>query len=306
MTQDGGPSAQSRWRSDLGRRIGGAYAQNPRVAAVLIAGSTSRGDADALSDVELMVGWATPPSEDERREIIEPLAADHRLYPFDEDWECWEDGLFVGRSTSGAASSGVLVEVVGQLTSTIERRLADVVERFEPDPDKQSTIHALLHGVPVHGADLIGSWIARAEPYPRGLALAMVNRYAQIDNFADWERFLARGQNLLLIHERFTQVERQLLLMLQALNGRYHYKFKWLDRVIAELPMAPPRLAERLRLVLTAEVPAAAAVLRDLVEEVYDLVEGQLPEVDVNRLRAIFRWQRQAWDALPPGALAAD
>ncbi len=306
MTQENTSSAQSRWRAELGRRIGLAYAQSPNVAAALIAGSTSRGDADRLSDIEMMVGWAAPPSEDERRGIIEPLAAGHRLFPFDDDWECWEDELFVGRATTGAASSGVLVEVVGQLSSVIERRLTDVVEQFDPDLDKQSNIHALLHGIPVHGADLISSWIAMAQPYPRELSVAMVNRYAQIDNFADWERFLARGQNLLLIHERFTQIERQLLLVLQAVNGRYHYKFKWLDRVIAELPIAPPHLAERVHLVLTADVPVAAEALRGLVEEVYDLVERHLPEVEVGRLRAIFRWQRQAWDAPPAGALGID
>ena len=131
----------------------------------------------------------------------------------------------------------------------------------------------------------------------------MVNRFAQVDYFADWERFLARGRNLLLIHERFTQIERQLLLVLQALNGRYHYKFKWIERVVGELAVAPPDLAERLRRVLTDDVPGGAEALRQLVEEVYDLVEGQLPEIDVARLRSIFRWRRQAWDAPPPEAL---
>jgi hypothetical protein len=296
------PSEQSRWRVELGRRIGSAYMRDPSVAAVLIAGSASRGDADRDSDVELMLAWAQPPSEAQRRQIVEPLAADHRLFDFDDDWGCWQEDLFIGRSED-APSSGVLIEVVGQLASVIERRLDDVVQHFEPNLEKQSTIHALLNGIPLHGEELIRSWRAKAEPYPRGLTVAMVDRFAQIDYFADWERFLARGQNLLLIHERFTQVERQLLLVLQALNGRYHYKFKWIERVVGELAVAPHDLAARLRSVLTDDVPAGAETLRQMVEEVYDLVEAQLPEVDVARLRSIFRWRRQAWDAPPPQAL---
>jgi hypothetical protein len=299
------PSEQSRWRVELGRRVGAAYTQDSNVAAVLIAGSAARGDADRDSDVELMVAWAEPPTDAQRRAIVEPLAADHRLFDFDDDWECWQEDLFIGRSAADAPSSGVLVEVVGQLASVIERRVGDVVQRFEPNLDKQSTIHALLNGIPLHGEELIGSWRAKADPYPRGLTIAMVNRYAQIDYFADWERFLARGRNLLLIHERFTQTERQLLLVLQALNGVYHYKFKWLERVVGELPVAPPNLADRLRSVLTSDVPTGAETLRRLVEEVYDLVEAQLPEIDVVRLRSIFRWQRQGWDAPPPEALPA-
>ena len=299
------PSEQSRWRVELGRRIGAGYVQDSNVAAVLIAGSASRGDADRDSDVELMVAWAQPPSEDQRRLIVEPLAADSRLYEYDDDWECWQEDLFIGRSAEGAPSSGVPIEVVGQLVPVIERRLDDVVARFEPNLDKQSTIHALLTGIPLHGEELIGSWRAKAERYPHGLTIAMVNRYAQVDHFADWERFLARGRNLLLIHERFTQIERQLLLVLQALNGVYHYKFKWLERVVGELAVAPPDLAERLRKVLMKDVPTGAETLRQLIEEVYDLVEAEVPEIDVARLRSIFRWRRQAWDAPPPEALPA-
>ena len=297
MTLKGDPSA---WRLQLARHLGQAYARNPRVATVLIAGSVSRGHADRDSDIELMIGWSEPPSDEERREIVAPLAADLNLLPFDDAWQCWQEDFFVGRSSADEPSSGVLVEAVGQLTSVIDRRLADVVERHDPDLDKQTSVHAVLHGVPLHGEALIGSWRARAAAYPRGLAAAMVNRYGQVDYFADWKRFLARGDNLMLIHERFTQVERQLLLVLQAINGRYHYKFKWLDRAIAELEIAPADLAQRLREVQTADVPAAAEALRVLVEEVYDLVEAHLPEVDVGRLREVFRWERHPWDSPPP------
>jgi len=288
------------WREALGRRIGAAYAANPRVASVLVAGSVSRGYADRDSDIELMIGWTEPPSEEERREIVAPFAADLNLLPFDDAWQCWQEDFFVGRSAADEPSSGVLVEAVGQLTSVIDRRLADVVERHDPDLDRQTTVHALLHGMPLKGDALIGAWRARASTYSRELAVAMVNRYGQIDYFADWKRFLARGNNLLLIHERFTQVERQLLLVLQAINGQYHYKFKWLDHVIAELAIAPPELGARLRGVQTADVPAAAEALRVLVEEAYDLVEAHLPEIDVNRLREIFRWERHPWDSPPP------
>jgi predicted nucleotidyltransferase len=297
VTLKGDPSA---WRLQLARHVGAAYARNPRVATVLIAGSVSRGHADRDSDIELMIGWSEPPSDEERREIVAPLAADLNLLPFDDAWQCWQEDFFVGRSSADEPSSGVLVEAVGQLTSVIDRRLADVVERHDPDLDKQTSVHAVLHGVPLHGEALIGSWRARAAAYPRGLAVAMVNRYGQVDYFADWKRFLARGNNLMLIHERFTQVERQLLLVLQAINGRYHYKFKWLDRAIAELEIAPADLAQRLREVQTADVPAAAEALRVLVEEVYDLVEAHLPEVAVGRLREVFRWERHPWDSPPP------
>jgi hypothetical protein len=49
------------------------------------------------------------------------------------------------------------------------------------------------------------------------------------------------------------------------------------------------------------QVPPAesAEIIRALVEDTYDLVEGHLPQVDVDRLRHIFRYQRTFLDEMP-------
>jgi hypothetical protein len=39
--------------------------------------------------------------------------------------------------------------------------------------------------------------------------------------------------------------------------------------------------------------------LGSLVEETYDLVEAHFPEIDIDKLRAIFRYRRPAWDEAP-------
>jgi len=45
---------------------------------------------------------------------------------------------------------------------------------------------------------------------------------------------------------------------------------------------------------------SAAHELARLVEEVYDLVVLHAPEVDVERLRTIFCWERPVWQQAPP------
>jgi hypothetical protein len=59
------------------------------------------------------------------------------------------------------------------------------------------------------------------------------------------------------------------------------------------------RLAGRLRSVFALPTPEGAAVLRNLVEETYDLVELHLPEVDVEHLRTLFRSDRRPLETLP-------
>jgi hypothetical protein len=102
--------------------------------------------------------------------------------------------------------------------------------------------------------------------------------------------------NPLLLAREFVRIGSQVLNVLHALNGRYCGRpsaFKRLDALEHELPVAPRDLAARLRSVFTLPAPEGAEALRSLVEETYDLVEVHLPEVDVDRLRALFRSDRQ-------------
>src|SRR5438045_7782227 len=111
-------NAASQWRLALARHVGGAYAANPKVAAVIVGGSTCRGHADRYSDIEVGVFWHEAPTEEDRRTAAEAavVAAGlggevHYLYPYDPAEEVWEDTLFLGRLAPDRPGTGVLVEV---------------------------------------------------------------------------------------------------------------------------------------------------------------------------------------------------
>jgi hypothetical protein len=136
--------------------------------------------------------------------------------------------------------------------------------------------------------------------YPEGLALAVVKRYAQIDHFWRWEMWLERDANLMMMVRAFAEVQFRLLHVLLGINRVYYSGFKWLDAVAERLQHKPDDLARRLAQVYQIEPAAGAAALAALVEETYDLIERHLPQVDVARLRAIFRYQRPHWEEAPP------
>jgi hypothetical protein len=142
--------------------------------------------------------------------------------------------------------------------------------------------------------------------YPHGLAVAMVNKHAQIDHFWRTDMFTGRGDNMLTIYEMYVHVAKKLIYTLLGLNHIYcsgYSTFKWLDRTIAQMEIVPANLGPRLKSVFRSERRVAEAELSSLVEEVYSLVEQHMPEVDVERLRRIFRYRRQPWDEPPPGLL---
>jgi hypothetical protein len=298
-------NAASRWRTSLVEPVAAIYAANPLVAAVLLGGSTARGHADRYSDVELGVFWRTAPCDGEREQVARLIPGDLlRLYPCAAGEESWADDYTLGRAHPARPGSGVLLEVAHMTAAGLERTLDAVLRQYDPDPARQNVVAALLEGRALHGEELVAAWQARAAVYPRELSVAVVRRFGQIDHFWRYEMWLARGENLMMLYQAYAEVAQQLLHVLLGLNRVYYAGFKWLELLDARLLLKPRHLLPRLRIAFQAPPAEGAAVLAALVDETYDLLERQLPEVNVERLRAIFRYRRPAWDEAPPVAWA--
>lgn len=295
-------SEASQWRLAIARQIVPSYAANPRVAAVLVSGSTARGHADRYSDIEMLVFWHVPPTDEERRAAIEQVGGDlHYLYPYDPAEEVWEDDFTMGRLAPDQPGSGILVELGHYTMDFMPRLLDQVLVQYDPDEAKQNCIAGLLDGRALYEQEaVIQRWQARASAYPDALAAAVVKRHAQIDHFWRWEMFLHRNQNLTLLYQSFSQIQQHMLHVLLGLNRAYYFGFKWLDVLVDRLPIAPADLANRLRRPYQTEPAEGVQVVAALVEDTYDLIEQHLPGVDVERLRRIFRYRRPAWDQPPP------
>jgi hypothetical protein len=294
-------NSASQWRFEYVQPLAQAFAANPQVQAVLLGGSTARGHADRYSDIEVGVFWRQDPSDEERYAAAEQINGDLlRLYPYDPAESVWCDDYMLGRRLPDQPRSGILVEVVHYRTAFMERILEEVLQQHDPSPAKQNLIAAVVDGLALHNAGLIEAWKARATHYPDELSLAVVKRYAVIDHFWRWQMWLERGENLMMLYQSWAQIEQQVLYVLLGLNKVYSFGFKWLEVLAGRLTWKPERLVERLAMIYQVEPAQGAQQLASLVEETFDLVEQHLPGVDVNRFRAIFRYQRPLWEEAPP------
>jgi len=290
----------SRWRFEIAQNIGRLYAANPHVAAVLIGGSTARGHADRFSDTEIGVFWHQPPTESERRVVIDQAGADLiRLYPFFGDEQVWCDDFMVGRTKPDQPKSGLLVEVAHHTVDFMRGTLKAVLQDHNPDELKQNLIAGVLNGIPVVGEELLRQWKAQAAEYPKELSIAVVKRHAQIDHFWRWQMWLERDDNRMMLYQFFTQVQQKILHVLLGINREYYFGFKWLDVIIERLETRPENFAKRLKRVYHVDPTKGVQLLTELVEDTYDLVETHLPEVDVEWLRRVFRYQRPILDQAP-------
>jgi hypothetical protein len=238
-----------------------------------------------------------PPTDAERAGAIAAAGGDLvTLYQTEEYGlgPVWTDAWKIGRR-DGAPLTGVEVDMHHFLADAVERVLTDVLDGFDPDPEKQSLVGAIATGIPLHGHDLLDRWGRRAANYPEGLRLAVVRANAQIEGLWRLDAFASRD-NPVAGYAVLTAAHERLLSTLLGLNRKYYSGVKSLDAVTRDLELAPVDLVERMR----ASYPLAAGrskeTLTALVEETYDLIEQHVPEVEVRRLRTFLRYERPLWE----------
>src|SRR4051794_8464926 len=193
-------------RRALAEIVAPAYAANPKVAGVLLAGSVARGLADQFSDIEIDIFWHAPPTDQDRSAPIERAGWQTAYRHVDENE--WADGFLI---------AGVKVDTSQFLVSTIDRWLDDVLVRAEIEPEYQVRITAIQHGQPLYGAALIERWRTKSAAYPDALAHAMVAEYASFRPRYLLEMLAARD-DVLLLHQDLVAIEQQILSVLMGIN----------------------------------------------------------------------------------------
>lgn len=251
-----------------------------------------------------MVLWSTPPTDQERGDVVAAAGGDlHWLWPYDQASELWEDAYFMGRDETDHAKSGCLLEVSHCLVPSVIARIEQVIGRSQADEDLLNLMAGIVDGHILVGAELIGPWKDRIVSYPDALQRAVLERYGIIDHFWRWEMYLTRGSNLPELYGMFTSILHHVVHLVLAVNRRYFGGWKWLASMMEPCLLIPDRFMERANTLYRVSPQEGAALLAALVDDTFDLVERHVTEVDVRTMRDVFHWQRPQWGGPPPRRL---
>ncbi len=184
----------------------------------------------------------------------------------------------------------------------VEEILHDVIDRLDTSLGKQELVFAIQHGLALHGAKLLQQWQAKANAYPKELAIKMVQENLWFGPWFCPEGYAAR-EDLLVFHQHMIWVEQGILKVLAGLNRLYFpsREYKWMDVLIQKMPVAPPNLSARLKQILGLSPRAGWRELHTLIEETLSLVKSHLPEVDTiplfeSRPEVNVAWARKRWE----------
>jgi hypothetical protein len=218
----------------------------PSVCDVVLTGSTSRGVADQLSDVELLVISDAPPAK-------VPL----------EDVDRWTPpGLPI--NWIGGRFDGEFVELIWWPSAFVEERVAGIATGEIVDRGRIKTAEAIVNGISLRGSGH-ARWAGRLAGYPDGLADKIIDDAEA--TFRDTEAQILSVQrpgDALALAGKVLDYAEDLLRIVFAVNREWEPGWKRLAARLEPLDRKPERLAARLdKAVRTSDLDA----LRQLAEE---------------------------------------
>jgi Domain of unknown function (DUF4037) len=282
----------SAWRIWLAHKIAPAFTANPKVEACFVFGSAALGISDQYSDLELAFIWSQLPSAEELQATAQRVGV--------RSWEIESYGEAKQRWLEQFYLYDMKVEAGHWARNTIDSTVTDVVERYDVSQyglvfEKQAIAFHLQRAVVLHGEDIIKQWQTQLSPYPEELAVAMVQKHLNFRPF-DGQHILTDRLEIPMLYENKCAIVRRLLNILFGLNRIYHPGFKWTRYWAQEMSIKPSSFFNRLERVFQSDAVSGIHELRQLVEEVFDLVERTLPQVDLKQQRETFNRLYPRWE----------
>jgi predicted nucleotidyltransferase len=260
---------RSRQLQDLAQQV--ADALPVEVVEAVLTGSVSRGVADEISDIEMLI--VTP-------EPLELVACfEHARAAGLEELDTWGAQGTPTQRVSGLVK-GVPLELIWWSREYAESRI-DAILRGE----NSSSADAIANGVALRTSGSLSRWQARLHEYPDELASAQIE-----DAALTWGGFspaglltIARPGELLARTERMLDDASRVLRIVYAINRVWQPTHKRLAARVAPLAVKPERLAERIEEALSEKDPRRALLV--MTELQADTVALAPDGPNVNRAR---------------------
>jgi len=270
------PTEASTWRVEFARELAEYYKDRDGVRMIVLGGSASRGEADAYSDLDIIVYWDTIDREFIDSVPLKELECRHAYTTGSGELQL-ESYYFDGLKAD-----------LGHITMKAWNEIVDgVIVKHEAEPGSMHSFEGFLASVPLHGAELVEEWKAKMRDFPPELAVNMIRRHMRlyVPGYLEhqaWER-----GDLIAYQDGIAKMLRNILGILAGLNRLYCAtdEGRWAENLLARMPIQPERTWERMHEILTTDGHRATAMLEELLLEVFELIEKHMPEVDLTRAR---------------------
>ena len=269
---------QSANRLEIASRYVNIATELPGFEAMVLSGSEALGVSDSKSDLDLVGFYSRLPVE----EICDALQGAGESLKLTVDagtrfwWKC--------------TTEGVDVDIGFIAVSTMEDVFRDVLDQSRPTPLwKQVSIRGIQECKTLAGEELVFRWKTRCSDYPRSLRIAATESHLPLQSLGYSARDLTRRGGSLYATQVLVETIEKLFGIWLALNEQFHPgDLKRWDVVLKKMRLVPEELQHRLENIVCAPLERSLVELKQIASSTLDLVERELPEVDVTETRKFF------------------
>jgi predicted nucleotidyltransferase len=276
---------EARERLELAERIAAVYSRAEGVLWIGVAGSVARGEADAWSDLDILILWEAPDDAFLEAAPLKALDAKRIVNVVGASGGRLEQYL-IGR---------LKIDVAHSRREDLDELMRDVFVDGDLTPQSHKALAGFAGTRALFGEAAHARTLSALAGYPDALVRSIVERHLAF--FPSWvmnEMCLRRG-DWMGFYDYALRAMRDITAILAALNRVFYSaedEQKGNSAIYAALRIAPSRAWERLQVVLREPTAAAVVDLYALIEETLALVERELPDVDLApaRVRLALDW----------------
>lgn len=287
---ENGRTPQSDYLLELGKRILEPYTRLPNARAAMITGSVAEGISDHYSDLDMTVYYEGELPDEATLELIrEENGAPARAWLLGDRAE--------GSIAEAYELNGIQAQIGHALVPTWENDIAEILERHNADTPLHKAMSGTLESITVCGDAYMERWKASIARYPDGLRRAMVEQHLKFFPYWNIQKQIAARDATIWHYQILTEAAYNLVAVLAGVNRLYFttFQFKKMRRFLDGMTLLPDNFADRLEDLFRQEPAAAAVALEGLVREVLELVEREMPEIDVSAVKKQLDKRRPPW-----------
>jgi hypothetical protein len=201
----------SRWRMDLAPALAKVYMRQPAPVMIALGGSAVRGEADAYSDMDMLVYWKTIDSTLQTAAPLQILGARRFNWVEQGVTGCLEQ-YFLGN---------LKIDVGHIPLEWLDGIICDVTNKGDTTPDKLGTLGGFLEALPLYGEETYRQYCGRIKVFPDALARKLVEQHLFF--YPRWvlERHALGRNDLFHFYETQCAMLRNLVGVLAGLNRVY-------------------------------------------------------------------------------------
>jgi len=257
----------------LARHLAHSYRTFTQPRAILLVGSAATGDADAYSDLDLILYYDELPQQQALTAARQQLGAERfRISGQDEDG--YGERFYL---------SGVECQVAHLTVRRVEEGIAKLVVDLDLSDVRLKVMSGLFEGVAIHGEELIERWRTQAR-YGDELQREMIRKHWRFFPWWYFQERLTTRDATAWRHDVLVQSTYNIVGVLAALNRLFFstLEFKRMSKFTSRLTIAPPNLGDRLEALFSSDERTSTAELEQLVRETKALIADRFPDLDLS------------------------